>query len=183
MRLIPTPLAGMYEAHTVPVSDHRGRFARLFCTQELEQAHAGRPISQINFSRTNAVGAIRGMHYQRPPAAEGKWIRCLKGRVWDVAVDLRAGSRTFLGWHAVELDAAQMNAVFIPEGCAHGFQVLQEESELLYLHTAAYAPGLEGGIRWDDPRIAIKWPLPPADLSERDRNHALLAETFEGIVT
>jgi dTDP-4-dehydrorhamnose 3,5-epimerase len=124
---------------------------------------------------------VRGLHYQRPPQAEAKWVRCLKGRVFDVAVDLRRGSPTFLKWHAVELDGVSMNALLIPEGCAHGFQVLEPESELLYLHTATYTPGLEGAARYDDPRLAIRWPLPVTDLSERDRTHPLLDDSFEGI--
>lgn len=155
MKLVPAPLPGMFEADTEPRGDHRGRLTRLFCADELEAAHAARPIVQINHSLTHAVGAIRGMHYQTPPAAEGKWIRCLKGRVFDVAVDLRPSSPSFLRWHGVELSAERMNAVFIPEGCAHGFQVLEPDSELLYLHTAFYTPALEGGVRFDDPRIGI----------------------------
>lgn len=182
MHLEQTPLAGVFEAHTDARCDDRGRFARLFCAVDLAHAHVGRPIVQINYSQTRAVGAIRGLHYQCPPAAEGKWVRCLNGRVFDVAVDLRRGSPTFLRWHGVELDGARMNAVFIPEGCAHGFQVLQADSELLYLHTAAYTPALEGAVRFDDPRVGIAWPLTVTEISERDRSHPLLDERFEGIV-
>ena len=181
MKLVATSLAGVFEAVSTPFGDTRGQFTRLFCAEALTLAHAGRPIVQINHSLTRIVGSVRGIHYQRPPQAEAKWIRCLRGRVWDVAVDLRRGSPTFLRWHAVELDAERMNAIFIPEGCAHGFQVLVPDSELLYLHSASYAPNLEDTVRWDDPRLAITWPLPVADLSDRDRHHALLDETFEGI--
>lgn len=183
MKLVATPLPGVYEATTEPRADARGKFARLFCASELEAAHGGRPIVQINHSLTCDVGAIRGLHYQRPPAAEAKWIRCLEGRVWDVAVDLRRGSPTFLHWHAVTLSAEAMNAVFIPEGFAHGFQVLEPSSALLYLHTAPYTVGLEGAVRWDDPRVAIPWPLPPVALSGRDQSHPLLGPNFEGIET
>jgi dTDP-4-dehydrorhamnose 3,5-epimerase len=181
MTLTELPLAGMFEARTRAIQDERGRFARLFCMEALGQAHQGRAIVQINHSMTRSVGAIRGMHYQRAPAAEGKWVRCLKGRVFDVAVDLRRGSATLLRWHGVMLDAAVMNAVFIPEGCAHGFQVLEPDSELLYLHTAMYAPTLEGGVRFDDPGLSIGWPLPITDVSERDRRHPLIDAAFEGI--
>lgn len=181
MKLVATPLTGVFEAESTPVGDSRGQFTRLFCSEVLTLAHAGRPIVQINHSLTATVGAVRGLHYQRPPQAEAKWVRCLKGRVWDVAVDLRRGSPTFLKWHAVELSAERMNAVLIPEGCAHGFQVLAPDSELLYLHSAPYTPDLEDAVRWDDPRLAIAWPLPVVDLSVRDRNHALLGQTFEGI--
>jgi dTDP-4-dehydrorhamnose 3,5-epimerase len=181
LKLVATPLVGVFEAVSTPVGDSRGQFTRLFCSEVLTLAHAGRPIVQINHSLTATVGAVRGLHYQRPPQAEAKWVRCLKGRVWDVAVDLRRGSPTFLKWHAVELSAERMNAMLIPEGCAHGFQVLAPDSELLYLHSAPYTPDLEDAVRWDDPRLAIAWPLPVRDLSDRDRNHALLGETFEGI--
>jgi dTDP-4-dehydrorhamnose 3,5-epimerase len=181
MTLTETPLAGMFEASTRVIQDDRGRFARLFCLDALAAAHGGRSVVQINHSMTRSVGAIRGMHYQRAPAAEGKWVRCLKGRVFDVAVDLRRESATFLRWHGVTLDAGAMNAVFIPEGCAHGFQVLEPDSELLYLHTAMYTPALEGGVRFDDPALSIGWPLPITDVSERDRRHPLIDAAFEGI--
>jgi dTDP-4-dehydrorhamnose 3,5-epimerase len=182
MKLLPTPLEGLYEATTVPFGDERGQFARLFCAGELAVAHNSRPIVQINHSITARTGAIRGLHFQRPPHAEVKWVRCLRGRVWDVAVDLRAGSATFLRWHAVVLSAMDRNALFIPEGFAHGFQVQEPDSELLYLHTAAYNPASEGAVRWNDPRLAIAWPLPVTDLSERDRHHPLIEPAFKGIV-
>ncbi|OYW52157.1 MAG: dTDP-4-dehydrorhamnose 3,5-epimerase [Hyphomicrobium sp. 32-62-53] len=181
MHLDPTPIAGVFEAQTDVRSDPRGRFARLFCQSDLDAAQRARPIVQINHSITRSVGAIRGLHFQHPPAAEGKWVRCLKGRVFDVAVDLRRGSPTFLRWHAVALDSARMNAIFIPEGCAHGFQVLEAESELLYLHTAPYTPALEGGVRFDDPRVGVAWPLGVTDVSERDRLHPLLDDRFGGL--
>ncbi|KAA5602542.1 dTDP-4-keto-6-deoxy-D-glucose epimerase [Blastochloris sulfoviridis] len=181
MNLLETPLPGVFEAEVVPMRDQRGQFARLFCQHELAAAHRDRPIVQINHSLTRTVGAIRGLHFQHPPQAEGKWVRCLRGKVWDVAVDLRRGSPTFLRWHATELDAERMNALFIPEGCAHGFQVIKPDSELLYLHTAPYTPALEGAVRWDDPGLAIDWPLPVTDISTRDRGHPLLDDAFEGI--
>lgn len=181
MRLEPTPIAGVFEAFAAPHSDERGSFARLFCEVELAAAHGGRRIEQINHSFTRDVGAIRGMHYQIAPAAEAKWVRCLSGRVFDVAVDLRRGSPTFLRWHAVELDAARMNAIFIPEGCAHGFQVLAADSALLYLHTASYRAELQRAVRWNDPRIAVDWPLQATLISDRDRTHPDLEPTFEGI--
>ena len=181
MKLSATPLAGMYEAATSPLTDDRGKFARLFCVRELAEAHQGRHIVQINLSVTRTVGALRGLHFQRPPHAEGKWIRCLRGSVFDVAVDLRRGSPTFRRWHGVVLSADTKNAVFIPEGCAHGFQVLTPDSELLYLHTNAYAPQHEGGVRFDDPSVSIAWPLPITDVSGRDRSHPHLSEDFKGI--
>jgi dTDP-4-dehydrorhamnose 3,5-epimerase len=181
MKLAETSIPGMFEATTDIRRDHRGQFARLFCRDELTEAQRGRPIVQINQSRTASVGAIRGLHFQRAPMAEGKWVRCLKGRVFDVAVDLRRGSYSFLKWHAIELDAERMNAVFIPEGCAHGFQVLEPESELLYLHTESYSAAHEGGLRFDDPRIGVRWPLTVTELSDRDRQHPLIEAHFKGI--
>lgn len=121
------------------------------------------------------------MHFQRSPRAEMKLIRCLKGRVWDVAVDLRGGSSTFLKWHGEELSATNMKMVVIPEGCAHGFQVLEPDSELLYLHTAMYHKSAEGGVRYDDPCLAIDWPLEVVETSERDAAHPHLTEHFKGL--
>ena len=141
----------------------------------------GRSIVQINHSKTTKKGSIRGLHFQKPPHGEMKLILCIKGRVWDVALDLRAGSRTFLQWHTEELSAENGRMLIIPEYCAHGFQVLEPESELLYLHTEFYEPSSEGGIRHDDPLVAVQWPLPVADLSERDTAHPLLTTTFKGL--
>jgi dTDP-4-dehydrorhamnose 3,5-epimerase len=181
VKLVPTKLAGVLVIETSPVADHRGAFARWFCEHELLDVVGARRIVQINHSRTNAVGAVRGLHFQKPPHAEMKFVRCLKGRVFDVAVDLRAGSPTFLQWHAEELTPDSARMLAIPEGCAHGFQVLAAESELVYLHTAAYAPEAEGGVRFDDARLRIAWPLPIADLSERDRQLPVLQPDFAGI--
>jgi len=181
MDIVETPIAGLSIVKTTPFQDARGAFARFFCANELAAVLGGRQIVQINHSRTDAAGAVRGLHYQQPPHAEMKLIRCLKGRVWDVAVDLRRGSATFLRWHALELNPGNALMLVIPEGCAHGFQVLEPGSELLYLHTAAYAPAAEGGVRYDDPRLGVAWPLPAADLSARDRQHPLLLEDFQGI--
>jgi dTDP-4-dehydrorhamnose 3,5-epimerase len=137
---------------------------------------------QINQSRTAVIGAVRGLHYQRLPHPEMKFVRCLKGRVWDVAVDLRHKSPTFLGWHAEELTPNNLRMMVIPEGFAHGFQVLEPESELLYLHTDFYSPKTEGGLRYDDPHLAIDWPLEVTDLSSRDAAHPLIHSDFSGII-
>ncbi|MBW8784964.1 MAG: dTDP-4-dehydrorhamnose 3,5-epimerase [Novosphingobium sp.] len=177
----PTSIPGVVVVTSTRRSDARGEFARLFDAEVLAEIHGERPIVQVNRSVTRAPGALRGLHFQRAPHAEAKWVRCLRGRVWDVAVDLRRGSPTFLGHAAVELSAERMNALFIPEGCAHGFQVLEPDSELLYLHTAPYVPAAEGGLRWDDPALAIDWPLAVSDISERDRAHPLLSPAFEGL--
>ena len=166
----PTPIAGLYELVGQPISDYRGEFLNAFRIQESDFAEAwgDRPIAQVNLSRTEVVGAIRGLHLQAPPHTEAKLVRCLLGRVWDVAVDLRPGSATYGQWYAVVLSPAAANALLIPEGCAHGFQVLEPGSELLYLHSGNWVPEAETGIRFNDPELAIAWPLPPTGLSERD---------------
>ena len=182
MKISQTPVQGLMVVDTESHTDHRGAFARLYCQNELREIINPRQILQINHSSTHTVGAVRGLHYQYPPHAEMKLIRCLKGKVWDVAVDLRSGSPTFLSWHAEELSKSNKRMMVIPEGCAHGFQVLEEDSELLYLHTAFYTPSSEGGVQPTDPTLAISWPLSVQDLSDRDRSHPLLTSDFAGLI-
>lgn len=181
MKLFSSSIEGVSIVETMMSRDHRGAFARLFCQNDLSVAIGQRQIVQINQSKTTFPGAIRGMHFQHGPHAEMKMVRCLKGRVWDVAVDLRAGSATFLQWHAEELSEENARMMVIPEGCAHGFQVLEPDSELLYLHTAFYTPDAEGGIAYNDPRLAITWPLAVSDLSKRDQLHPFIAPNFQGL--
>lgn len=181
MKLLATPLAGVVVVETTPYIDARGAFARLYCEHELAGIIGDRRIVQINHSRTHTTGAVRGLHYQVPPHSEMKLVRCLKGRVWDVALDLRAGSPTFLQWHAEELAADHGRMLVIPEGFAHGFQALEPDSELLYLHSARYAPEAEAGLWCEDPLLGIAWPLSVTDLSERDRRHPLLTPDFAGM--
>ena len=174
-----TPINGVFELKAQLFADHRGAFLNAFRAQELAfmGSWGDRGIAQVNLSRTEAVGTIRGLHLQAAPHSEAKLVRCLRGRVWDVAVDLRRDSATYGQWHAVELSPDQGNALLIPEGCGHGFQVLEPGSELLYLHSEAWEPEAETGVRWDDPQLAIAWPLPVADLSDRDRNLPRLGDT------
>ena len=174
-------MSGLVVIETELHNDERGFFTRLYCQKELGDVVGARQIVQINRSCTRTVGAVRGMHFQHEPHAEMKLVRCIKGKVWDIAVDLRAGSSTFLNWHAEELSAENARMIVIPEGFAHGFQVLEEDSELLYLHTAHYAPSAEGGIRPTDPRLSIDWPLELRDLSGRDRSHPLMDSEFTGL--
>ncbi len=181
MNITETNIAGAWLIESTAFQDDRGAFSRLFCLQELASVVGQRAIVQINHSMTHSVGAVRGLHYQKPPHAEMKIVRCLKGRVFDVAVDLRQNSPTFKQWLAVELTPENRQAFVIPEGCAHGFQVLEEDSELLYLHTAFYTPEAEGAVRFDDPSIGVNWPLSPTDLSARDLNHPFIKEDFKGI--
>ncbi|MDG4595642.1 MAG: dTDP-4-dehydrorhamnose 3,5-epimerase [Candidatus Contendobacter sp.] len=179
--ILDTPIPGVKRIQRQPLGDHRGYFERLFCARELQPLLAGRSIVQINHSLTSRRGAVRGLHFQHPPHAEIKIVSCLRGEVFDVAVDLRQGSATFLHWHAAILSADNHQTLLIPEGCAHGFQALEPESELLYLVTAFYAPEAEEGLRYDDPRLAIAWPLPVTDLSLRDQHHPLINADFSGL--
>lgn len=176
-----TPIAGVTVVRTSPVGDARGRFTRLFCRDELAALRPGLDFTQINTSVTCARGTVRGMHFQHAPAAEAKLIRCIGGRVFDVALDLRAGSPTFLRWFAIELAADEEAQVFIPEGCAHGFQALDDDARMLYMHTRAWSPAHEGHVNPLDPRAGIRWPLPPQALSTRDRDAPLLGDHFAGL--
>ena len=181
MKLHPTPLAGLVEIEQPAVGDARGRFTRLFCEQAFAPIRPHLHFTQINWSHTQGRGSLRGLHYQKPPAAEAKLIRCLRGRVYDVAVDVRADSPSFLRWHAVELGEDNNRAFFLPEGFAHGFQALTDEVQLLYMHIASWTPDCEAGLRYDDPLLAIAWPLPVAQVSARDHAHPLIATGFAGI--
>lgn len=154
--------------------DNRGLFARWFCEEELCDILGERHIKNMNFSRTVKKGSIRGMHFQKPPYAEMKLIRCIKGKVFDVAIDLRTDSNTYLQWYGVELSAEKMNMFVIPEGFAHGFQSLENNVEMLYLHTEFYNKESEGAIRYNDPKINIQWPIPITEVSEKDKNHPLI---------
>lgn len=167
---LATSISGVYELFNKPYRDERGMFLNVFRGNDeaFISAWKSREIVQVNISRTDVQGSIRGLHLQSPPHAEAKLVRCLRGRVWDVAVDLRPESPTFSEWHAVVLTPMKANALLIPEGCAHGFQVLEPGSELLYIHSGAWVPEAEFGVRFDDPQLAIHWPLPPQHISERD---------------
>jgi dTDP-4-dehydrorhamnose 3,5-epimerase len=167
-----TPISGVLELVGTPFADHRGAFLNAFRHQEEAwlASWGNRSIAQVNLSRTEAVGAVRGLHAQHAPHGEAKLVRCLRGRVWDVAADVRPDSPTYGQWHAVELSPGAANALMIPEGCAHGFQVLESGSELLYLHSGAWVPEAETGVRYDDPQLAVPWPEPITELSDRDRN-------------
>ena len=182
MIIHPTSLADLVVAESKAFKDERGAFARLFCEQELSSVIDQRKIVQINHSCTAAVGAVRGLHFQHAPHAEMKLVRCLKGKVWDVAVDLRPQSPSYKRWYAQEISPQNAHMMVIPEGFAHGFQVLEAGSQLLYLHTAFYKPKAEGGLRHDDPALGITWPLPATDISVRDASHAYIDNSFRGIV-
>lgn len=175
------PLAGLKRVARQRVGDARGSLMRLFCADELAAAGWREPIAQINHTVTAQRGTVRGLHFQMPPHAEMKLVSCLRGEVWDVAVDIRAGSATFLHWHAETLSAGNGHALLIPEGFAHGFQALSDDVELLYSHSAPYNAEAEGALNAKDPRLAIGWPLPIAALSPRDAQHLMLNGNFAGV--
>ncbi|OGI11743.1 MAG: dTDP-4-dehydrorhamnose 3,5-epimerase [Candidatus Margulisbacteria bacterium GWF2_35_9] len=181
MRIISTKIDGVFVIENDPIIDSRGAFTRLFCEKEFSSILGNRHIVQINHSITRGIGSIRGLHYQCPPFAEMKIICCLKGRVWDLALDLRQGSPTFLQWHAEELTPENAKVIVIPEGFAHGFQVMNENSELFYLHTSFYEKSVEKAVKYNDPTVSIQWPLAVTDISERDKNHPVINKHFIGI--
>ena len=179
---IPTPLAGLKLVQRKAIEDHRGFLSRFYCADEFRLAGFTKPIAQINHTLTRKKGAVRGLHFQQSPHAEIKMVSCLRGEIWDVAVDLRRDSPTFLQWHGEVLSATNRKSLLIPEGYAHGFQALTEDCELIYLHTAAYHPEAEGALNVSDPRLNIAWPLTIDDLSERDRSHPFISPEYRGIV-
>jgi dTDP-4-dehydrorhamnose 3,5-epimerase len=180
-RFASTALSGVVVIQRQPRGDERGYLERLFCESALAGIGFGGPISQINHTLTRSKGCIRGMHFQYPPHAEAKLVSCLRGRIFDVAVDLRPDSPSFLRWHGEILGAANHKSLLIPPGCAHGFQTLTADCHLLYLHTAPFVPGSEGGVRFDDPVLAIDWPMAVTDISERDKTHPFIGPGFSGI--
>jgi len=179
---ISTKLTGLIVVQRKAVEDPRGFLSRFYCAEEFSKAGMAKSIVQINHSFTSNKGAVRGMHFQFPPYAETKLVSCLQGKIFDVAIDLRHGSPTFLQWHAETLSAKNGKSLLIPEGFAHGFQALEEDCELIYLHTAAYRPEAEGALNATDPRLDIVWPLTVTDISEKDCNHSMIKQDFEGIV-
>ena len=181
MKFQATSLDGAYVIVPEPRQDERGWFMRTYCEREFAQIGHSKAWVQMNHSLTHQAGAIRGMHFQYAPQAEIKLVRCIAGRIFDVIVDLRAGSPTLGQWISVELSAENRQMLYIPEGFAHGFQTLTTDCQLIYCHSEYYAPEYEGAIRYNDPRINITWPLPITDLSERDTRHPLLDDQFTGL--
>jgi dTDP-4-dehydrorhamnose 3,5-epimerase len=180
--IISTPLSDLVVVQRMAIQDERGFLSRLFCSEELQENGWSGEVKQINHTLTREVGLVRGMHYQIPPKAEAKLVLCIRGAVWDVALDLRKNSPTFLKWHAQEISAANQRAMLIPPGFAHGFQSLTTDCELIYLHTEPYDAVLERGLVPLDPLLKISWPLQISSMSQRDSNHPLLDENFEGVI-
>jgi dTDP-4-dehydrorhamnose 3,5-epimerase len=169
MKFTPTTIDGAWLIDIQPFSDERGMFARLYCREAFLAHGVDLPVPQANIAVNTARGTLRGMHYQAPPHEEGKLIHCTGGAVYDVIVDLRPGSATRGRWFGVELSADNRWAVYAPPGCAHGYVSLTDQAALLYLMGEAYAPDAARGVRWNDPRLAIAWPMAPLLVSERDR--------------
>jgi dTDP-4-dehydrorhamnose 3,5-epimerase len=182
LQVTATPLAGLVLVERRRRDDSRGFFSRLFCAEELGDAGLDTSVAQVNHSFTRRRGSVRGLHFQYPPHGETKFVSCLRGEVFDLAVDLRCGSPTYLQWHAELLSDTNGRSLFIPQGFAHGFQTLSDDCELIYLHSAPHAPGAEGGLNPTDPALSIRWPLPFTDISERDAAHKALGADFTGLV-
>ncbi len=181
MKFIPQPLAGVYLVELNLLKDDRGGFARTYCKREFEQIGHKKEFVQLNQSWNTKKGTVRGMHYQVPPFSEIKLIRCVKGAVLDVVVDIRKGSPTFLQHLAVELSEDNKTMIYLPEGFAHGFQTLTDQAELIYHHTEYFTPQADAGLNHSDPLLKIKWPLPVSAISEKDKTNKYIDPTFKGI--
>ena len=182
MNFTETKLKGSYSVDIIPFVDERGWFVRTFCKNDFREIGFTKEWVQINHSFTAKEGTIRGMHFQYPPFAEIKLVRCISGKIFEVIVDLRKGSDTFLEWVGVELSAENKKMMFIPEGFAHGFQTLTDDTQLIYHHTNIYKPESEGGFTHDDSMINIKWPLEVSCISGRDKMLPPLTNNFEGLI-
>ncbi|MGV8938301.1 MAG: dTDP-4-dehydrorhamnose 3,5-epimerase family protein [Allorhizobium sp.] len=176
-----TAIAGLLLIRRVRLSDERGFLTRLFCADELASAGWDGPVAQINETGTRYAGTVRGMHFQSPPFGEIKLVTCVAGAVVDVAVDLRHGSPTFLQHVSVELTEDNACSLLIPRGFAHGFQALTDNVRMIYSHSEPYRAEAEAGLNCQDPRLAIDWPLPVANLSSRDAVHPLLDPDYAGV--
>jgi dTDP-4-dehydrorhamnose 3,5-epimerase len=164
----PAPLAGAHLVEMEKRGDHRGFFARFFCEDEFRNAGLVSHFVQGNNALSGRKGTLRGMHYQLADAAEVKLVRCVRGAIWDVILDLRPASQTFGKWFGAELNQDNRLMMYVPKGFAHGLMTLREDSEILYLVSNAYLPEAERGIRWNDPRFKMEWPMAPADISAKD---------------
>ena len=176
-----TSLKGLHVLERLPIFDERGSFTRLFCAEELKACGWTVPIAQINHTVTTLKGTLRGLHYQLSPHAEMKLVSCVRGELWDVAVDIRTHSPTFLHWHAERLSAVNHRALLIPHGFAHGFQALCDGTEILYCHSESHAAASERGLNPLDPVLAISWPAPIVHMSSRDAALPLVTSEFQGV--
>ncbi len=182
MKIINTDINDLFILKSEPLIDNRGYFERLFCMNELKELLNDNSIVQVNHSFTKKKGAIRGMHFQMPPKAEIKIVKCLKGSVYDVAVDLRNNSSTFLKWYSEVLTPENGLMMLIPKGFAHGFQTLEKNTELLYFHTEFYNKEFESGIRFNDLALKINWKLSVSEISDRDKSFKIIENSFAGLI-
>jgi dTDP-4-dehydrorhamnose 3,5-epimerase len=171
MKFVPTTLQGAYVIEVEPREDERGFFARAWCQREMAEHGLDPKVVQCNLSFNHTRGTVRGMHYQLAPHQESKLVRCLRGSIFDVIIDLRPESPTYAKWFGVELSAEKRNMLFVPEGFAHGYQTLGDDTEVFYQVSEFYQPGSEAGIRWDDPSFSIQWPIQATLISAKDRGH------------
>ncbi len=176
MKFKPTDVDGAFVVSLDSFVDNRGSFARIYCEREFGEAGAEPRVSQMNFSYNKAAGTLRGLHFQRQPFREAKTVRVVRGALWDVIVDLRAGSPTFGRWTAATLSAENKLALHAPAGTAHGFITLEPDTEAVYMASAPYTPSHDSGLRWDDPEIGIEWPMTPVVISEKDASLPGFAE-------
>jgi dTDP-4-dehydrorhamnose 3,5-epimerase len=172
MKFEETLLPGAYLIDLQPIADERGFFARSFCCREFEEHRLDPRISQCNQSFNHLAGTLRGMHYQVKPFREVKIVRCIAGAIFDVIIDLRPGSPTYGRWLGAELNPQNRRALYVPEGFAHGYLTLTDNSEVLYMASEFYSPGHERGIRWNDPAFGIEWPMAPRVISDKDAGHS-----------
>lgn len=170
MKFTETKLAGAYIIDLHQLEDDRGFFARTFCTQELEEHGLISDVKQANMSRNPKAGTMRGMHYQVDPYQETKLVRCTRGALYDVIIDLRKDSPTYKEWIGVELSEENGRALFVPRDFAHGFVTLTDDTDAFYIVSQSYVPGAEAGIRWNDPQFGIEWPIEPTLVSDKDAN-------------
>lgn len=182
MKFIKTQLKNLYVIEPEPFEDERGLFFRVYCVNELKKIGHFKEIMQINQSLTIKKGSLRGMHFQYPPKTEIKLVKCLKGSVFDVAIDIRNNSSSFLQWHGEIISSENKKMMYIPEGFAHGFQTLEENCEIIYFVTEFYSSEKEGIVRYNDPKVNIEWPLEVSDISKKDSEQPLLDDKFKGIL-
>lgn len=171
MKFIETPLVGAYVVEMEPIADNRGYFARSYCEREFVERGLKVPFVQCNVSYNHQRGTIRGMHYQREPHGETKLIRCIRGAIYDVIVDIRPESASYGKWYGVELCSSNQRMLYVPDGFAHGFQTLENETEVFYQMGNFFVPESSEGLRWDDPVIGIEWPLPCSVISDKDQSY------------
>lgn len=181
MFFTPTKLAGAYIIDVRKIEDERGFFGRSFCAAEFKELNLSTGVQQANLSFNRQKGTLRGMHMQLAPHEESKLVRCTRGAIYDVIIDMRPGSETFTQWIGVELSADSYRMLFVPEGFAHGFITLEDNTDVCYQVTAAYSPGFERGYRWDDPAFDIAWPAEPTLVSAKDQAHPLFQQHAAGL--